>query len=60
LWIWRGKKWRGSRYEQKVMIRMVSEGQHYHPHELNDADIHGSIEICGNEQFTLGRDPDMW
>jgi hypothetical protein len=52
--------WRGSRYEQQVMIRMVSEGQHYHPHELNDADIHGSIEICGNEQFTLGRDPDIW
>jgi len=24
------------------------------------ADSHGSIEICGNEQFILGRDPESW
>jgi hypothetical protein len=24
------------------------------------ADTHGNIEICGNEQFILGRDPELW
>jgi hypothetical protein len=28
--------------------------------QLIPADTHGSIEICGNEQFVLGRDPESW
>lgn len=25
-----------------------------------DTDVHGCIEVCGNEQFILGRDPELW
>jgi hypothetical protein len=27
---------------------------------LTAADTRSSIEICGNEQFILGRDPEHW
>jgi hypothetical protein len=28
--------------------------------KLTNADTYSSIEICGNEQFSLGRDPEQW
>jgi hypothetical protein len=27
---------------------------------LMSTDTYSSIEICGNEQFVLGRDPELW
>jgi hypothetical protein len=29
-------------------------------HQPTVTDTHSSIEICGNEQFILGRDPEHW
>jgi len=43
-----------------VTTWMVSTMSSTFVQQLMHADIRGSIEICGNEQFVLGRDPELW
>jgi hypothetical protein len=57
---WRARQSRGSRSGLLVTIQMVSVTRMYSNQQLMHADILSSIEICGNEQFILGRDPALW
>jgi hypothetical protein len=53
-------QWRGSRSGLLATTHIVSGISNQAMQQLIYADTYGGIEICGNEQFILGRDPELW